>query len=245
MTGLSGEATAHSPPCLRVHGVPCPTLLARTRRASPPRSAAGSAHPPSCPLSHREPGPAATSAAAPFPQRSAGMPRRPPPPSHRGPPPHSRRRPSSVPPLQPATRTGVPHPPTIPIRRSASHRAQRHSIRRAVPSGARNTNYFSHLQENGTRGRKRSRTAAGKKLRSRAEQPVPAYRSPVEATTKPFRRARQVGATAGAGPGRAARAWPVEARRASDEVTRRCHRGLRPHARAARRRCATCPGRVR
>ncbi len=162
MTGLSGEATAHSPPCLRVHGVPCPTLLARTRRASPPRSAAGSAHPPSCPLSHREPGPAATSAAAPFPQRSAGMPRRPPPPSHRGPPPHSRRRPSSVPPLQPATRTGVPHPPTIPIRRSASHRAQRHSIRRAVPSGARNTNYFSHLQENGTRGRKRSRTAAGK-----------------------------------------------------------------------------------
>lgn len=152
MTGLSGEATAHSPPRPRVHGVPCPALLARTRRASPPRSAAGSAHPPPCPLSHREPGPAATSAAALLPLPHPTEARLPTPGAA----------PAPSPPLQPATRTGVPHPQTIPIRRPASHRAQRHSIRRAVPAGARNTNYFSHLRENRTRRRKRSRTSAGK-----------------------------------------------------------------------------------
>lgn len=162
MTGLSGEATAHSPPISASMESPAPPCWREPAALRPHEARQGP------PIRRPAPCPTASQALPPRPppppppQRSAGMPRRPPSPSHRGPPPHSRRRPSSAPPLLPATRTGVPHPPTIPIRRSASHRAQRHSIRRAVPAGVRNTNYFSHLQENRTKGRKRSRTAAGK-----------------------------------------------------------------------------------
>lgn len=158
----STAAPSVTPPVLLPQNPSCPALLARTRRAPPPRSAAGSAHPPTCSLSHREPGPAATSAAALVPNeapacRAVLLPH---PTEARLPTPGAAPVPSPL--LQPATRTGFPHPPTLPIRRPASHRAQRHSIRRAVPTGARNANRFSHLRRHGTQGRTRSWTAAGK-----------------------------------------------------------------------------------
>lgn len=189
----STAAPSVTPPVL----LPPKSVMPRPAGANPPRSAPtkrGGVRPSAVlfPAPPRTRPCADTSAAALVPQRCAGRPRRPSPPPHRGPPPHSRRRPS------------FPPPPTIPIRRPASHRAQCHSIRRAVPTRARNTNRFRHLREVGARGRTRRWTAAGKNYARGAGRPV-------EAATNPLRRARQVGATAGAGPGPAARASPAEA----------------------------------